>query len=175
LPARGLAEDSSTKVQNRLPPISDRITVVRVRCVRTAGKGEAVRRYGSVNVPIFSIGVIIYGAVMVLAPLQSFRAIAYRQGPFLLVGQRWWGLAFVAAGVTALMVRHLLAVFPLLLVVSGWAVAMLIAAATVDGVSPVAGIFPAMVAVALLVSVSIRGFRPPHLRPDARPDSARAE
>jgi hypothetical protein len=134
-----------------------------------------VRRYGSVNVPIFSLGLIIYGAVMVLAPLQSFHALVYQEGPFLLAGQRWWGLAFVASSVIALMVRHLLAIFPLLLVVSGWAVAMLIAAATVDGVSPVAGIFPAMVAVALLVSVSIRGFRPPHLRPDARPIRARAE
>jgi len=42
--------------------------------------------------------------------------------------------------------------------------ALMIAAATVDGVSPVAGIYPMMVAVALLVSVAIRGFRPPHLR-----------
>jgi uncharacterized membrane protein len=79
----------------------------------------------------------------------------------------------VGSAVIALVVRHLLAVFPLLLSVSGWAVALLIAAATVDGVSPVAGIFPAMVAVSLLVSVSIRGFRPAHLRADV--DRARAE
>ena len=137
--------------------------------MKTAGLGrhdmrQLLRRYGSVNVPIFGVGLIVYGTVMILAPERSFGALAYQQGPFLLCGKNWWGAAFVIASILALTIRHLTAIFPLMCVVAGWGIAMMIAAATVDGVSPLAGIYPMMVAVALLVSVAIRGFRPPHLR-----------
>lgn len=118
-------------------------------------------RYGSVNVPITSVGVIVYGIILLTSPAASFVAKAYQQGPFLLAGQHWWGVGFVAAGLLALGIRHLLAVFPLLLFVSGWAISMALAAAAVEGVSPVAGIAWGIIAAELLVSVSVRGVAAP--------------
>lgn len=119
-----------------------------------------MRRYGSVNVPITSVGVITYGMILLVAAPASFRLPAYTQGPFAIVGREWWAVGFIAAGVIALLVRHLVAIFPLLMMTTGWAFALGIAALTADGVSPTAGLSWFIIAVQLLVSVSIRGFRP---------------
>lgn len=124
-----------------------------------------LRRYGSVNVPITSLGVIIYGLVMLVSPASSFQAAAYQEGPFQLAGQRAWAVAFIAAGLAALTFHHLLAIMPLLMVVSGWSIFFIIAAVDVDGVSPTAGIAWAIIATQLLVSVSIRGTAARHQPP----------
>lgn len=122
-----------------------------------------MRRYGSVNVPVTSIGVIVYGAIMLFSTPSSFLSPAYTQGPFRLVPREAWAVGFIAAGIVALAMRHLLAVFPLLMMTSGWAFALGLAAATADGVTPTAGLSWFIIAVELLISVSIRGFRPKHL------------
>lgn len=116
-----------------------------------------LRRYGSVNVPITSLGVIAYGTIMAISPVASFTSLALQKGPFLLASQRAWGVAFIVSGLLALAIRHVLGVMPLLAVVAGWGVSLMLTALTVEGVSPVAGIAWAIIAVQLLVSVSIRG------------------
>lgn len=118
-------------------------------------------RYGSVNVPITGAGVIVYGTILLASPASSFTGNAYQQGPFLLAGQHTWAVAFIAAGLLALAIRRLLAIFPLLLFVAGWAISMVLAALTVDGVAPTAGVAWAIIAAELLVSVSIRGITAP--------------
>lgn len=120
-----------------------------------------MRRYGSLNVPITSAGVIVYGLILLISPATSFQSLAFRQGPFLVVGQHDWAWAFIASGALALAVHHLLAVFPLLLVVACWAMLLALAALTVDGVSPTAGLAWVIIAVELLVSAAVRGVHPP--------------
>lgn len=112
-----------------------------------------LRRYGSTNVPITAVGAIIYGVVLLTSPATSFTAVAYRQGPFLIADQRIWGLTFAAAGVVALSVRRTEAVIPLILVVAGWAVALMFAAFTQQTVSPTAGFSWALIAAQLATSV----------------------
>lgn len=119
-----------------------------------------LRRYGSVNVPITSLGALIYGTVLLVAPASSFTSPAFAQGPFLFAAQRSWGVAFIAAAVLALTLRHVIAILPLLLAVTGWSVFLVLAAIAGEHVTPTAGISWAIITTQLLVSVSIRGTSP---------------
>jgi hypothetical protein len=119
-----------------------------------------VLRYGSVNVPITSAAAVVYGSILLAADPLSFTAPAFQQGPFLLAERPWWGVAFIASGLLALAMRHVLALLPLLLVVCGWAISLLLASMTVKGVPPTASVWPMALAVQLLWSVSIRGTHP---------------
>jgi hypothetical protein len=119
-----------------------------------------VLRYGSVNVPITAAGVIVYGIILLTSPATSFTSPAFQQGPFLLLDQKWWALGFIVAGLLALAVPHPVAVFPLILTVCGWAISMVLAAVTVDGVTPTAGLSWAIIATCLLVSIGVRGIHP---------------
>jgi hypothetical protein len=121
---------------------------------------RVLRHWPSVNVPIVSAGVLIAGIVMLVAPSSSFNAVAYQQGPFQLAPQAYWGAGFVAAGLLALVFRHLLAIFPLVLMVTGWAISLVLTALTVDGVSPLAGLAWAILAACLLASLARRGTTP---------------
>lgn len=117
-------------------------------------------RYGSINVPITAVGAVVLGIILLTSPATSFTNPAFQQGPFLLAGQHYWGAAFIAVGLAALLVRHLLGVFPLVVAVCGWAISMVLAALTVDGVAPTAGLAWAVIATQLLVSISVRGVHP---------------
>lgn len=127
---------------------------------RRRTKGTGVLRYGSVNVPITSAAAVVYGIILLTADPKPFALPAFQQGPFLLLDRPWWGVAFIASGLLALALRHILALFPLLLVICGWAISLLLVSLTVEGVPRTAAVWPLALALQLLWSVSIRGTHP---------------
>lgn len=122
---------------------------------------KLLHRYGSINVPITSAGVIVYGLVLVIAPASKFAAPVFRDGPFEIVPQLAWGIAFIVAGVVGLALRPVWAVLPLLAVVTGWTISVVISSLTVDAVAPTAGIGWAIISTQLLTSVALRGTHNP--------------
>lgn len=118
--------------------------------------GRVMSRYGSVNVPITSAGVILYGFILGSVPRSRFVAPLY-DGPLGVLPKPMWAALFVSAGVLALVITEVWAVLPLVVVVSAWTIAVVIASVTVETVAPTAGIGWSIIATQLLTSVALRG------------------
>lgn len=117
-----------------------------------------MHRYASVNVPIFSLACVAYGVALLASSGDAYQAPAFSVA-FRFVPRPWWGVAFIAVGVLAVVVLHYLTVFLLASTVATWAAFVFAASVTQPGVPPSASIWSAGIAAALLVSIARRGIR----------------
>ncbi len=119
-------------------------------------------RYGTYNVPITSVGMIVYGAIMLFAPDSSYVSSAFVEGPFQLAPKNVWAVGMIAAGILALAWLHVFGVLPLLLIVACWTFSIIYAGFVVAGIPPTAGVGWAIITTQLLVGVYRRGVRSIH-------------
>ena len=121
-------------------------------------------RYGSGNVPITAVGILLYGTIMLFAPRASYQNPVFSIGPFDLAPKPVWAIAMIASSLLALIFLTWWALFPLLAVVTCWALSIVVAGFSLPQVSPTAGITWLIIAAQLLFGVAKRGVRA-HNRP----------
>lgn len=118
-----------------------------------------LNRYPSTNVPVFAIGIIVYGFLILVGPQKPFNAPLY-QLVFQTVHRPVWGVAFMLAGVAALIRVRIETAMLLTFVISLWATNWLVATiAHPDTVPAFSPVLVTAVAVSLAISVARRGAR----------------